>query len=99
MELKHELRKSGIDPLKYKCGWGNGYVHLPPEHPFHGVDYDEIPVEVHGGLTYAENEKGAWVVGFDTSHHGDTLEKWPMEEVEAETIRLKEQLERLYEKP
>lgn len=96
MELKHELREmSGL--LFCQTGWGNGYVHLPPEHPFHGVHYDEIPVDVHGGLTYSENENGSWVIGFDTRHHGDTLEKWPMEKVEAETIRLRDQLERLSE--
>lgn len=35
-------------------GWGNGYVALPKEHPFNGVHYDSIPVDIHGGLTYAE---------------------------------------------
>lgn len=34
-------------------GWGNGYVLLPKEHPYHGKHYDEIPVTVHGGLTFA----------------------------------------------
>lgn len=30
-------------------GWGNGYVALPKEHPFNGVHYDSIPVDIHGG--------------------------------------------------
>ena len=34
-------------------GWGNGYVLLPKNHKYHGVHYDEIEVNVHGGLTYA----------------------------------------------
>lgn len=31
-----------------------GYVGLPPGHPHHGADYDDVPVSVHGGLTYAD---------------------------------------------
>lgn len=31
-----------------------GYVGVAPDHPYHGRhDYDQVPVEVHGGLTYA----------------------------------------------
>jgi len=33
-------------------GWGNGYVLLPPSHPYYGFDYDNIGVYVHGGLTF-----------------------------------------------
>jgi len=31
-----------------------GYVGVPPTHPWHGKDYDDVPAEVHGGLTYAD---------------------------------------------
>src|SRR5262245_4121089 len=31
-----------------------GYVAVPPGHRWHGKDYDEVPVEVHGGLTYSD---------------------------------------------
>jgi len=34
-------------------GWGNGYILIPKGHRMHGVDYDDIPVDVHGGLTFA----------------------------------------------
>jgi hypothetical protein len=88
-------------------GWGNGYVLIPEGHKYHGVEYDNIPVSVHGGLTYSKlvNEKtaelfglgkddiGKWCVGFDTYHLDDTLAKWIKEEVQKETDRLKEQLE------
>lgn len=30
-----------------------GYVGLPPGHPWHGLDYNNVPVEVHGGLSFA----------------------------------------------
>lgn len=54
-----------------------GYVRIPPGHPDHGKPYDDINVEVHGGLTYANDEpcveadgRGYWV-GFDCAHAGD----------------------------
>jgi hypothetical protein len=57
---------------------------VPPGHPAHGKGYDEIDVEVHGGLTYAEACSGAichvpapgetdevhWL-GFDCGHAWD----------------------------
>lgn len=38
----------------YVFGWGNGYILLPKEHPWYGKDYDNIPVNIHGGLTFGE---------------------------------------------
>ena len=61
----------------YRCG----YVRVPPGHPWHGKDYDEVDPcpEVHGGLTFARPDtdcgKGgldnAWWLGFDCAHCGD----------------------------
>jgi len=59
----------------YRCG----YVRVQKGHPWHGVDYDNIACEVHGGLTFASPDeecgKGepedAWWVGFDCAHLGD----------------------------
>lgn len=50
----------------------NGYVKIPAGHHWHGLDYDEIDVEVHGGLTYGGGQSG-WI-GFDCLHCGDF---WP----------------------
>ena len=42
--------------MGYRCG----YVRIPPDHPWHGKDYDEVKtaggdyVDVHGGLTFAQ---------------------------------------------
>jgi hypothetical protein len=36
-----------------------GYVAVPPGHPSWGVDYNDVHVEVHGGLTYADLCDGA----------------------------------------
>jgi hypothetical protein len=30
-----------------------GYVGVGPDHPWHGLHYDNVDAEVHGGLTYA----------------------------------------------
>jgi hypothetical protein len=46
----------------------NGYVLLPDNHPFYGKDYDEIDVDAHGGITYADED--GWI-GFDTAHAFD----------------------------
>lgn len=90
-------------PESFKKGWGNGYVILPKDHPFHGCDYDFLNsfVTVHGGLTYSQSEDNGhdgWSVGFDTAHYADTIERWPYEAVKKEAIDLLEQLIHLGEK-
>lgn len=39
--------------VRNRSGAWCGYVGLPPGHRYHGTDYDNVPVYVHGGLTYA----------------------------------------------
>lgn len=46
-----------------EVGWGNGYVLIPPGHPFHGKHYDSIDAYAHGGLTFS-------------SMYGDTLKRY-----------------------
>lgn len=58
----------------------NGYIALPTGHKWHGKSWDELPCEVHGGITWAEprlpwdEEDGDrhWI-GFDTCHAGDMV--------------------------
>jgi len=97
MKAYSKLIKTDWLGAKFDKGWGNGYVVLPKEHPFHGYDYDFINgfVNVHGGLTYASSEDnghGGWCIGFDTMHYDDTIEKWSYEAVKEETLRLLEQM-------
>ena len=42
--------------MSFSCehGYANGYVAIPPTHPCYGKHYMEIPIEVHGGLTFSE---------------------------------------------
>ncbi len=78
------------------CGAYNGYVSLPADHSWAGVDYGDIPVDIHGGLTYGSMESGRWVIGFDTGHLGDTYERWDVEAVAAEAESLLKQAEAVY---
>lgn len=58
----------------------NGYIALPPEHPWCSKDYTVIDAEVHGGLTFSDrivlalksgNLPEMWWIGFDTGHARD----------------------------
>lgn len=62
-----------------------GYVAVPPSHPWHGKGWSDVPVDVHGGITYAAKCDGGaichvpkpgesddvWWLGFDHAHLGD----------------------------
>lgn len=108
MEIRYFIKPThlvGMDVF----GWGNGYVVLPKDHPWYGKDYDDIDCDVHGGLTFGEpadkltkweqitkEDAGKWVIGFDTAHYQDSLERWPKEAVEKETQRLAKQAEDVF---
>lgn len=77
---------SGLPCILHRNGLGSwcGYVGVPPGHPWHGKNYDDVPCDVHGGLTYAERCQGplchvpqpgesddVWWLGFDCNHIGD----------------------------
>jgi hypothetical protein len=50
----------------------NGYVQIPKNHPWRKInDYNEIPAEIHGGITFMDNH--GWI-GFDTGHYRDIWE-------------------------
>lgn len=74
-------------------GWGNGYVGLPWWHPYYDINYNDVPVIVHGGLTYSSlyEKKDLWVIGFDTNHSGDNLNNCSFDFVKDETYRLMKQ--------
>ncbi len=54
-----------------------GYVAVPDGHPCFGKDYNNMDIDIHGGLTYAGlcgGQKGAvWWFGFDCAHWGDIM--------------------------
>jgi hypothetical protein len=84
-----------------------GYVGVTKAHPAFGKDYDDLNIEIHGGLTFGADERpfdwkedGLFWFGFDTAHCAPTMslggflcdEGWSDEMVDAETRKLAEQL-------
>ncbi len=81
-----------------------GYVLLPLNHQYENVTAENIPLNVHGGITYSDKQKDGWVIGFDTCHLGDFTPQlinhdaqpnshyWTHEEVLTELNNLIEQL-------
>jgi hypothetical protein len=70
--------------LRNRSGNWCGYVGVPSTHPSYGKDYNDVDVDVHGGLTYADSCNGhichipepgmpdnVWWLGFDTGHYMD----------------------------
>lgn len=80
--IEREWKHKGLDCCvvlvhgRHRCG----YVRVPRGNPAFIVEnYDDIPVEVHGGLTFSsfgtewdKNKKHFWV-GFDCAHAGDLI--------------------------
>lgn len=65
--------------MGHRCG----YLAIPQGHELYGKHYDDIDVEVHGGLTFsaesdtneiyypAKTNEKVWWIGFDCAHFGD----------------------------
>lgn len=56
-----------------------GYISIPTDHPYFSKDYNDIEIDVHGGLTYGENINDEYWIGFDCAHSFDfipSLEKF-----------------------
>ena len=55
------------------------YVKIPKDHKYYKLGYDDIPIDCHGGLTFASTDfsfnpmdiKDSWWVGWDYAHSGD----------------------------
>ena len=59
----------------------HGYVYLPKAHPLYGKEMDDMEmmaVDVHGGITFAQEEAGLWKIGFDCGHDGDVFPSMEM---------------------
>jgi len=60
-------------------GFRCGYVKIPLGHPWYKKDYNDIEVDVHGGLTFTESDvlceksgpDDGWWIGFDCAHADD----------------------------
>ncbi len=90
--IENHLKVPASLALLISHGWGNGYLGLPEGHPWYNMDYNEIPIEVHCGLTFGELlEDGLYWIGFDTAHARDNEYNWPKEKVIEETINMLDQ--------
>lgn len=83
-----------------------GYVIVPSVHPDSKKIFDDVSVDVHGGLTYRQAVRGGTVFGFDTAHSGDFMmmgipgttpiihdgRRWDIEDMIFETNNLAKQL-------
>lgn len=88
-----------------------GYVRVPKDNPAFKLNYNDVPVIVHGGLTFGDKtlddmaEEGYYWFGFDCAHAGDMIQGmlcfdskehfWTTEDVEMETNKLAEQLSKI----
>lgn len=66
MGIKFEILSLGTHPT--------AYFGIPVTHPLANRDYDTIPIDVHGGLTYGrirEEDPDTFWYGWDYAHAGD----------------------------
>lgn len=58
-----------------------GYVIITFDNKLYGLNYDDISSKIncypHGGLTYANDIDGKWIIGFDCAHAGDLCPAFP----------------------
>lgn len=84
------------------------YVKLTEGHKYYGADFDDIPINCHGGLTYSYCyvnslfTDGGWWIGWDYAHCTDQIgktegKKWTTSEIIAEVKQVIEQLKELHE--
>lgn len=104
--MKQFIRRNDWMDSSMDVGWGNGYIAIPKSSSWHGMKYDDIPVDVHGGLTYADLASNAsfkpddiddsdWIIGFDTCHYNDNEYSCDKEYVTNETNELFKQMVKL----
>lgn len=73
---KDWITKAGVRAVVLNTGHRCGYIEVKEDSPLCNVHYNNICMEVHGGLTYSARDsrylptKGWWL-GFDCAHLGD----------------------------
>ena len=90
-----------INNKMFETGTANGYIAIQKNHDLYEKNYDEVWVDVHGGLTYSGFMKNTpykdyWFLGFDTCHYGDDKIKWSLENVCIEALFLKNEIEKSF---
>ena len=75
-----KFREDGFYPFLIDTSvnhiWYCGYAVIPEDHPFYGVDHDDVEddIWVHGGLTFSGEieDIDGYLLGFDCNHYGDS---------------------------
>ncbi len=107
MKIKSYFIENNEGYMSIHCGWANGYVCVSKDHPLYGKHYNEVDLQVHGGLTFStqisaeyalmyglsEDYVDMWAFGFDTCHYGDDKRSCSEAYVKSEIESLKKQLE------
>ena len=57
-----------VQPMGHRCG----YVQLPPGHKAGELDYNDLDIAVHGGVTYGTYSPEGTIFGFDCGHFTDS---------------------------
>jgi len=105
-----DMNYHGVITRHPNMGFLRGYLRLPPSNRFHGKGYDEIDVDVHGGLTFFhhslnidmnrwDENTGGWWIGFDCGHFMDTIpnyKKFDRDSTYKNIWYVVRELERLY---
>lgn len=70
-----DYQREGLRMLVRRGGASlTAYIGVPESHPLADFNYDDLPVEVHGGLTFGSTFKdvpGWFFYGWDYAHLGD----------------------------
>lgn len=77
------------------------YLGIPEKHPLAGYGYDDVPIQCHGGLTFADYGDGKWRpkgyywFGYDYGHCDDFMfsehslnergKKWTLKEIKSDS--------------
>ena len=79
VELLYKGRYNGYNYYILNLGTHpTAYIEIPKGHKYYKVEYDNIDIYVHGGLTYSDNElmgveSKNWFIGWDYAHDGDYM--------------------------
>ena len=99
-----ERQSKVAETLKLQLKWRCGYVALPAGHEWYGKDFNDIPIECHGKLSFSsenndldegrfDDDKNMYWIGFDCMHAYDTLETCTTQFVREECQRIINQLD------
>lgn len=80
--IKFSIKSLGSHPC--------AYIHLPKGHFLYGVYYDEIDLNVHGGLTYSSEVDNEYLIGWDYAHHGDLYYYPQLNDIKGKSYTVKE---------